>query len=90
MWVIERLSERLPHNNKTIQGHLFFQFLLLIFYIKIKKKYLENYTVEQLSMILRKVKCKVYESRVIPLERDKKQREIFEQANILVPKFLGI
>jgi len=36
------------------------------------------------------VKCKVYESRVMPLERDKKQREIFEQAGILVPRFLGI
>jgi hypothetical protein len=78
------------HNDKTIRGYLFFQFLLLIFYIKIREKYLQDYTVEQLSIILRKVKCKVYESRVIPLELDKKQREIFELANILVPKFLGI
>ena len=78
------------HNDKTIQGYLFFQFLLLVFYIRIREKYLKDYTVEQLSMILRKIKCKVYESRVIPLERDKKQREIFEQANIIVPKFLGI
>lgn len=78
------------HNNKTIQGYLFFQFLLLIFYIRIREKYLKDYTVEQLSMILRKMKCKVYESRVMPMERDKKQREIFEQANIIVPKFLGI
>jgi transposase len=78
------------HNDKTVQGYLFFQFLLLIFYIKIREKYLKQYTVEQLSLILRKLKCKVYESRIIPLERDKKQREIFEQANILVPKFLGI
>jgi len=78
------------HNDKTIRGYLFFQFLLLIFYIKIREEYLKEYTVEQLAMILRRVKCKVYESRVIPLERDKKQREIFEQAKILVPKFLGI
>ena len=78
------------HNDKTVKGYLFFQFLLLVFYIKIREKYLKNYTVEQLSMILRKIKCKVYDSRVIPLERDKKQREIFEQAHIIVPKFLGI
>lgn len=78
------------HNDKTIQGYLFFQFLLLIFYIKIREKYLKTYTVEQISMILKKVKCKVYESRVMPLERDKKQREIFEQTGILVPRFLGI
>lgn len=78
------------HNDKTIQGYLFFQFLLLIFYIKIREKYLKEYTVEQLAMILRKIKCKVFESRIIPLERDKKQREIFEKSDILVPKFLGI
>ena len=78
------------HNNKTIKGYLFFQFILLIFYIKIREKYLKHYTVEQLSIILKKLKCKVYESRVVPLECDKKQREIFEQAGILVPNFLGI
>jgi len=44
------------HNDKTIRGYLFFQFLLLVFYIKIREKYLKNYTVEQIAMILRKVK----------------------------------
>ena len=68
----------------------FFQFVLLVFYIKIRAKYLNHYTVEQLSLVLKKLKCKLYESRVIPLEWDKKQREIFEHASILVPKFLEI
>src|SRR3990167_3144314 len=78
------------HNDETVKGYLFFQFLLLIFYIKIREKYLNQYTVEQLTLILRKLKCKVYESRMIPAECDKRQREIFERAGILVPKFLGI
>ena len=77
-------------SEKTVKGYLFFQFLLLIFYIRIREKYLKHYTVEQLVFILRKLKCKVYESRIIPSECDKRQREIFEQAEILVPNFLGI
>jgi len=78
------------HNDSTVRGYLFFQFLLLIFYIQVREVFLKKYTVEQLSIILRKLKCKLYESRIIPMECDKKQREIFEQIKILVPNFLGI
>ena len=78
------------HNNDTVKGYLFFQFILLIFYIKIREKYLDTYTVEQLLLILRKLKCKVYETQVIPGEPTKKQRFIFEQSEILMPNFLGI
>jgi transposase len=78
------------HNNDTVKGYLFFQFILLIFYIKIREKYLDTYTVEQLLLILRKLKCKVYETQVIPGELTKKQRLIFEQSEILMPNFLGI
>ena len=78
------------HNNDTVKGYLFFQFILLIFYIKIREKYLDTYTVEQLLLILRKLKCKVYETQIIPGELTKKQRLIFEQSEILMPNFLGI
>ena len=78
------------HNDETVRGYLFFQFLLLIFYIKVRELFLKKYTVEQLTIILRKLKCKLYDSRIIPMECDKKQREIFEQIKILVPNFLGI
>lgn len=78
------------HNNDTVKGYLFFQFILLIFYIKIREKYLDTHTVEQVLLILRKLKCKVYETRAIPLELTKKQRLIFDRSQILMPNFLGI
>jgi transposase len=78
------------HNENTVRGYLFFQFILLIFYIKIREKIIDEYTVEQALLILRKLKCKVYNTQAIPTELTKKQRLIFEQMKILVPKFLGI
>ena len=73
-----------------VRGYLFLQFILLIFYIKIREKISANYTVEQTLLILRKLKCKVYDSQIIPAELTKNQKLIFEQTEILVPKFLGI
>lgn len=78
------------HNENTVRGYLFLQFILLIFYIQIRQKVVNNYTVEQALLILRKLKCKVYDNQIIPTELNKEQRLIFEQSNILVPKFLGI
>ena len=78
------------HNDRTVRGYLFFQFILLIFYLKIREKYLNKYTVEQMILILKKLKCKVFENQIIPSERTKKQRLIFEQEKILMPNFLGI
>lgn len=78
------------HNDKTVRGYLFFQFILLIFYLKIREKYLNQYTVEQMGLILRKLKCKIFENKIVPSERTKKQRLIFEQEKILMPNFLGI
>ena len=78
------------HNDKTVQGYLFLQFLLLILYLKMKENVAKNYTVEQILLTLRKLKCKVFEHQIIPAELTKNQRTIFEQSAILVPNFLGI
>jgi transposase len=78
------------HNDKTIRGYLFFQFLLLILYLKIKGNISKNFTVEQILLTLKKLKCKVFENQIVPAELTKQQRDIFEQFNILVPKLLGI
>lgn len=78
------------HNDLTVRGYLFLQFLLLIFFIKIREKISNDYTVEQVLLILRKLKCKVFDTQIIPMELNKKQRAIFEHSKIMVPKFLGI
>jgi transposase len=78
------------HNENTVRGYLFLQFLLLVIYLKIKDKIAGDYTLEQVLLTLRKLKCKLFDHQIIPAELTKKQRIIFEQAGVLVPKFLGI
>ena len=78
------------HNDLTVRGYLFLQFILLILYIQIREKLVGISTVEQAIISLRKLKCKVFDERVIPAEPTKIQRLIFEQTKVLVPKILGI
>ena len=78
------------HNDLTVRGYLFMQFLSLIIYIKMREKISDISTVEQALMTLRKLKCKVFDRQIIPAELTKDQRVIFGRAGVLVPKFLGI
>lgn len=78
------------HNDLTVRGYLFMQFLSLIIYVDIREKIAKISTVEQAIMTLRKLKCKVFDEKIIPSEPTKDQREIFSCMGILVPKFLGI
>jgi transposase len=78
------------HNEKTVRGYLFFQFLLLIIYLKIREEISNQYTVEQTLLILRKLKCKIFDTQIIPSEPTKKQRLIFDKSKITVPKFITI
>lgn len=78
------------HNDLTVRGYLFLQFILLILYIQIREKLCGISTVEQAIINLKKLKCKVFDEKIIPAETTKTQRLIFEQNKILVPKFLGI
>lgn len=79
------------HNDLTVRGYLFLQFILLILYIQIREQLAPiSITVEQAIISLRKLKCKVFEHRIIPSELTKIQRVIFEQQRVLVPNFLGI
>ena len=79
------------HNDLTVRGYLFLQFILLILYIQIREQLVPiSTTVEQAIINLRKLKCKVFNDKIIPAESTKTQRLIFEQQRILVPNFLGI
>jgi hypothetical protein len=78
------------HNDDTIRGYLFLQFLALIFFIKIRENIKNTYTVEKILMILRGLKCKVFDDQIIPAELTKEQKYISKIYNIIVPKNLGI
>ena len=78
------------HNDDTIKGYLFLQFITLILFLEFRKKLEEKYTVEQAVMHAKNLKCKVFEKNVLVLEPNKKQAEIYQLAGVVVPKNLGI
>ncbi len=80
----------LDPERKAKETKKFLQFLLLIFYLKIKEKVAGKHTVEQMLLTLRKLKCKVFENQIIPAELTKNQRKIFEKTSVIVPNSLGI
>ncbi|MDX1924192.1 MAG: transposase [Rickettsiaceae bacterium] len=85
--------ESLPirrHNDDTIRGFLFLQFLALIIYIEFRKCLSCKFTAEQALMIMRNLKGKIFDNNILTAELTKKQREISSLTNILVPKFCGI
>ena len=78
------------HNESTIRGYLFLQFLSLIFYISVTKTLHQKFTVEQALLSLRQLKCKVFDKNIVVSELQKKHKEIFKLFSVLVPNSLGI
>ncbi len=78
------------HSLERIKGFLFLQFLTLIAFVQIKNKLGSRYTVEQILLSLRNLKCKIYTDQIMIGEVTKEQREIAETLEILLPKSLPI
>ena len=76
------------HNELTVRGYLFMQFLSLIIYISMREKIIACSTIEQALLTLRKLKSKVFKDKIIPLEITKQHKAIFNASTILVPNFL--
>jgi transposase len=78
------------HKEETLRGYLFLHFASLVVYSLLKRELGKDYTVEEVLLTLRNLKCKVYEDEVVVQELTKQQREIFERFGIMVPKSMGI
>ena len=79
------------HSEARFRGLLLLSFIALAVYLKLKSYFTPNTTVEQLLLMLRNLKCKVFSDKsFIVSEVTKKQRLAFEKANIIVPKNCGI
>jgi transposase len=78
------------HNEDTLRGYLFLNFLALILFLDFKKSLDLKYTVEEALQILRNVKCKVFENEVLIQELNKDQKDICTLLKIMVPKTCGI
>ena len=79
------------HNETRFRGLMLLSFMALIIYMKIKTALGSSSTVEQLLLLMRNLKCKIFhDNSLIVGEVNKKQRLAFEATNILVPKNTGI
>ncbi len=78
------------HKEETLRGFLFFQFLSLMAFIHVKNLLEKDYTVEEILLTMRNLKCKVYGDEIIIGELTRQQKEIAEKLDILMPKRLGI
>jgi len=56
----------------------------------LKEKLGSEYTVEEILLTMRNLKCKVYDHEIIIQELAKQQTEIIEKLDIIVPKKSGI
>ena len=78
------------HSHEGIRGFIFLQFLTLIAFTQLKNKLGKTYTVDEVLLSMRNLKCKVYDNEIMINEVTKEQREMAEKLGVLVPKNLGI
>ncbi|MEW6215712.1 MAG: hypothetical protein AB1478_11030, partial [Nitrospirota bacterium] len=60
------------HKEETLRGYL------LIIFVRLKREIGNEYTVEEILLIMRNLKCKVYENELVIQELTKQQKEIAE------------
>jgi len=78
------------HREESLRGFLLLQFLSLIVFAHLKKSLGNEYSVEEVLLAMRNLKCKVYEKEVIVSELTREQKDICKKLDIVVPKTLGI
>lgn len=78
------------HSEESVRGYMMLVFLSVILFILMRQKLAGAFTVEQALIILRALKAKIYDSKIVPLELNKKAKNICSALNIIVPTSLGV
>jgi transposase len=78
------------HREESVRGFLLLQFLCLIVFAHLKQELGVAFSVEEVLLTMRNLKCKVYEDEVIICEPNREQKDICKKLDIVVPKTLGI
>ena len=78
------------HKEDGLRGYLLLIFITLVVYALLKECIAGKYTVEEMLLKMRNLKCKIYEDEIIIPEQTKQQKEITETLNIIMPKNMGI
>ncbi len=78
------------HSEEGIRGFLFLQFVTLVAFMLLMRRLGRAFTVEQVLLTLRNLKCRVYEDEILIGECTRLQREMTEKLGVMVPKNSGI
>jgi len=78
------------HREETLRGYLLLTFIALVVFVLLKKALGKEYTVEEILLTMRNLKCKVYDNEILVQELTRQQREVVEKLNVIVPKNMGI
>ena len=78
------------HREEALRGFLLLQFLSLIVFARLKQELGDFFSVEEVLLVMRNLKCKVYEKEAIISELNREQKDICKKLDIVVPKTLGI
>ena len=78
------------HKEETLRGYLLLMFIALIIFLQLRDEIGDKYTVEEILLTMKNLKCKVYQDEIVVQELTRQQREIVEKLNIIVPKKVGI
>jgi len=74
------------YSEPNFKGFMLFVFISLIITCELKARLGNKTNIEQAISILKTLKCKLFDGIVIPNEVSKKQRLLFENCDVLVPK----
>ena len=78
------------HKEESMRGCLLLIFIALITFLLLKERLGKEITVEEALLSARNLKARVFNREVVTAEMTKKQREIFEKVEVIVPKVTGI
>lgn len=78
------------HSEAGVRGFLFLQFVSLVAFMMLRKQLGRIFTVEEVLLTLRNLKCRVYSNEVLVGECTRLQREMSEKLGVMVPKTAGI
>jgi hypothetical protein len=78
------------HSENSLRGFLFMQFLTLIAFTQLKRKLGDAYTVEEVLVTMRNLKCKRFSNDLVVGEFTRKQKEIVEKLGIIMTNTSGI
>ena len=76
------------HLDESISGYLFLVFLSSIVSTSMRQSLQFHTSVDQALTILKNLKAKVYNSKIIPLEQNEKIKNLFKLLDIELPEFI--